>query len=364
MAGRRCVSERVLRYRTDPHVDLDSPRLTATTGRAMSARTGLLFLGAPSVPEMVSLARRAERAGCESVWVAETRFTRDAITPVAAIALGTERLRVGTGIVNVYTRNAVVLAQTFATLDELAPGRIVMGLGAGSPLVLAPQGIAFERPLTRLREYCEVIPRLIAGESVTYRGEEVELRDVRIEDLLACDGGVRPRAAIPLYLAATGPRAVQYAGEAADGVLLNVCLPCAYVRERRERLAIAAQRAGRTRSDIELGMCIVVSPHADAVKGRDASRRFLAVYLSMFPNVARETGLETAFLEELRATFAAGGVDAAALRVGDDVVDLLTAAGTPEDCRRRIDEYRAAGVALPVLAPVEGALELTIESLF
>jgi 5,10-methylenetetrahydromethanopterin reductase len=329
----------------------------------VSGRTGLLFLGAPAVPEMVALAQRAERAGFESAWVAETRLTRDAITPVAAIALGTERLRVGTGIVNVYTRNPVLLALTFATLEELAPGRIVMGLGAGSPLVLAPQGVEFRRPLTRLREYCDVIPRLIAGEAVTYRGEAVRLQDARIEDVLSTEGGAGARTRVPMYLAATGPRAVEYAGEVADGVLLNVCLPTAYVRERRERLAVAAERAGRTPAAIELGMCIVVSPHADAGRGRDAARRFVAVYLSLFPNVARETGLDAAFVDDLRAAFNAGGVDAAAPGVGDDVVELLTAAGTVEDCRRRLEEYRAAGVELPVLAPVEGALEQTIESL-
>jgi 5,10-methylenetetrahydromethanopterin reductase len=329
----------------------------------VSRRTGLLFLGAPSVPEMVSLARRAERAGFESVWVAETRLTRDAITPVAAIALGTERLRVGTGIVNVYTRNPVLLALTFATLDELAPGRIVMGLGAGSPGVLEPQGVAFVRPLTRLREYCEVIPRLLAGESVTYSGDCVALRAARIEDVLARDGGVRPREGVPLYLAATGPRAVEYAGEVADGVLLNVCLPTAYVRERKQRLAIGAGRAGRAPSAIELGMCIVVSPHADARAGRNAARRFIAVYLSLFPNVARETRLEPELVREIREAFVDGGVDAAAPRVGDEVVDTLAAAGTVDDCRDRLDKYRAAGVELPVLAPVEGALELTIETL-
>jgi 5,10-methylenetetrahydromethanopterin reductase len=312
---------------------------------------------------MVSLARRAERAGFESVWVAETRLTRDAITPVAAIALGTERLRVGTGIVNVYTRNPVLLALTFATLDELAPGRIVMGLGAGSPRVLEPQGVAFVRPLTRLREYCEVMPRLIAGESVTYSGDCVALRAARIEDVLARDGGLRPRARVPLYLAATGPRAVEYAGEVADGVLLNVCLPTAYVRERKQRLGIGAGRAGRALSAIELGMCIVVSPHADARAGRNAARRFIAVYLSLFPNVARETGLEPELVRQIREAFLDGGVDAAAPRVGDEVVDLLAAAGTVDDCQARLDEYRDAGVELPVLAPVEGALELTIETL-
>lgn len=329
----------------------------------MSPRTGLLFLGAPAVGEMVSLAQRAEAAGFESVWVAETRLTRDAITPVAAIALGTELLRVGTGIVNVFTRNPVLLALTFATLDELAPGRIVMGLGTGSPLVLAPQGVAFTRPLTRLREYCEVIPRLLAGETVTYRGEHVDVRKARIEDVLARDSVLRRQDRIPLYLAATGPRAVEYAGEVADGLLLNVCLPTSYVEERRERLAVAARRAGRDPSDVEVAMCVVVSPHEDPEAGRDAARRFIAVYLSLFPNVARETGLDPSYVERLRATFNEAGVDAAARSVGDEVVDRLTAAGSVEDCRSRLEQYRAAGVQLPILSPVDGALELTIDSL-
>jgi 5,10-methylenetetrahydromethanopterin reductase len=135
------------------------------------------------------------------------------------------------------------------------------------------------------------------------------------------------------------------------------------VREQRQRLAIGAARAGRTPSEIDVGMCIVVSPHADAQRGRDAARRFVAVYLSLFPNVARETGLEPTFVEELRSAFSAGGVERAAPRVSDEVVDLLTAAGTVEDCRRRLEEYRAAGVQLAVLAPIEGSLELAIESL-
>jgi 5,10-methylenetetrahydromethanopterin reductase len=329
----------------------------------MAAPTGLLFLGAPAVPEMVSLARRAEAAGFESAWVAETRLTRDAITPAAALALATDRMRIGTGIVNVYTRGPVLLALTFATLHELAPGRVVMGLGAGSPRVLAPQGVAFNRPLTRLREYCEVIPRLLAGEAVSYRGRCIELDGARIEDVLARDGGVGGDARIPLYVAATGPRAVEYAGEVANGVLLNVCLPVSYVRERRGRLAVAAERAGRDASAVEVAMCVVVSPHADARRGRDAARRFIAVYLSLFPNVARETGLDPDFIRTLSQAFADGGVDAAAPRVGDEVVDLLTASGSVEDCRRRLDEYREAGVDLPILAPVEGTLELTIDTL-
>src|SRR5262245_34304658 len=117
---------------------------------------------------MVALARRAEERGFESVWVAETRMTRDGLVPLAAIAQATSRVKVATGIVNVYTRGPVVVAISFAALDEIAPGRVLMGLGAGSPLVLAPQGVAWEKPVTRLREYCDVVRPLLRGEEVRY----------------------------------------------------------------------------------------------------------------------------------------------------------------------------------------------------
>src|SRR6185437_9113962 len=158
---------------------------------------------------------------------------------------------------------------------------------------------------------CEVIPRLIAGEEVTYHGAVVNLEGARIEDVLARDGGAGRLTPIPLVLAATGPRAVEYAGEVADGVLLNVCLPPSYATERRDRMMAAARRVGRTKA-AEVSMCIVVSPHADGQAGRDGARRFVAVYLSLFPNVARETGLDEDFVEHLRAVFTDGGVDAAA----------------------------------------------------
>src|SRR5688500_5676939 len=195
---------------------------------------------------MVRLSQRAEARGFESVWVAETRMTRDAFVPLAAIAQATERVRLGSGIVNAYTRNPVVIAISFIGLEELAPGRVVMGLGCGSPLVLAPQGIAFEKPLTRLREYCDVIPRLIRGEEVTYDGEAVRLEGAQVEDLLsqaAAPGG--PRTSIPLCIGATGPRALEYAGEVADAVMLNISLPTDYVRDAVGRIAEGARRAGR-----------------------------------------------------------------------------------------------------------------------
>ena len=307
---------------------------------------------------MVRLARKAETAGFESVWVAETRITRDAVVPMTAIAAATERVRVGAAIMNVYTRNPVVIAITFLGLEEVAPGRIVMGLGTGSPLILAPQGHPFERPLTRLREYCEVVRPLMRGEEVTYEGRTIRLEAARVEDLLSDHSAA---GELPLYLGVTGSRALELAGAVADGVLLNTCLPTAYVE--RARGLIEQGAVGRDTSKMELAMMIVASPQEDSKAGKDRARRFVAVYLSMFPNIAKETGLPPDLLDRLRAAFHDEGVDAAAKLVGDDIVDSLTAAGTPDECRARLDEYRRVGIELPVLIPLDGAVESVIDLL-
>ncbi|MCW3011350.1 MAG: class flavin-dependent oxidoreductase [Solirubrobacterales bacterium] len=325
-------------------------------------RMGVLFVGAPAVPEMVRLAQRAEQQGFESVWVAETRMTRDAFVPAAAIAQATKHVRIGTGIVNVYTRNPVALAISFLSLNELAPGRTIVGLGAGSPRVLAPQGIPFHKPLTRLREYCEVIPRLMRGETVSYDGHAVTLDEARIEDVLSTHGrGLH--AEMPLYLAATGPKAMRYAGSVADGMLMNVCLSTTYVADKLELLEAGARDAGRSLADIEVAMGILSCPNVDEELGRADARRFIALYLGTMPNIAKETGLPQRTLDDVGNALFGEGLEAAVKLVPEEAIDTLAVAGTPEQCRKRLDEYRAAGIDVPVLAPVEGAMEAAIDFL-
>src|SRR5581483_5537027 len=218
---------------------------------ASNTRLGFGFLGGPAVPQMMELARRAEELGYKSAWVAETRFTRDGIAPLAAIAAATRTIQVGTGIVNVYTRGPVVTAISFASLDEISGGRTLMGLGPGSPLVLAPQGVAFDKPLTRLREYVQVVEGLLAGEAVTFKGQTVALEGVKLEL-------VPVRAHIPLYLGVTGTRALELSGEIADGVLMNAFLPTSYTRRAVAAVARGAARGGKTLADVDLAGCLVV----------------------------------------------------------------------------------------------------------
>ena len=319
-------------------------------------RLGFGLLGAPKVLEMVELAKLAEMRGFESVWVAETRLTRDGIAPCAAIAMATTRLKIATGIVNVYTRGAVLTAISFVSLDEVSQGRIIMGLGTGSPLVLQPQGVAFHKPLTRLRETIDVVQALVRGETVTFSGETIQVTGARLE-LTA------PRSHIPLYLGVTGPKALELAGEKGDGVMLNAFLPTQYVERALDRVEAGAKRAGKNLAEVDISGALVVSVDADSKTAKDRSRFFIGLYLSLFPNIAQETRLPDDLIQQARTAFNQGGPEAAAAYIDDEVVDYLTVSGTPAECRRKIEAYRAAGLQMPILLPLDPNLQMVIETL-
>lgn len=315
----------------------------------------MAFLGEPEVTEMVRAAKRAEDLGYESVWVAETRFARDGFVPAAAIAAATEHVKVSTGVVNVFTRSPVLLATSYATLDELSGGRAVFGIGPGSPLVLGPQGHAFEKPLTRLREYVEVSRRLIAGEEVHYEGECVSVLGVELEFSPV-------RSSIPVYMGVTGPRAMGLVGEISDGVLMNGFTSCAYVRRSIRKIEAGCEKAGRSIDEVDLAIGLVTSVDERGDVARDRVRPLIAMYLSRFPNIARETGYGEDYLARVREKVSKGGLTAGAALISDEVVDDLAVAGTPEHVRERIAEYREAGIHCPVLFAVGPDLDATLEA--
>lgn len=319
-------------------------------------RTAIGLPGTPDVPEMMRIARRAEDLGYESVWVAETRFTRDAITTATAVALATERVGIGTAVVNPVTRGAVLTAVSFATLDELSRGRAILGIGPGSPHILEKQGYGFDKPLTRMRECLDITRLLLRGETVNYAGESIAVHDVRLD--------FRPvRPEIPVYFGVTGPRALQLAGETADGVILNGYTSAAYASRAVNRVTAGAERAGRDPGDVEIASFIAVSMDDDPALARDAIRPLVATYLANFPNIAREADIDGGILALIRVAFERGGAVAAAEHVADVVLDRLVCAGAPADCRRLIAERRAAGVTLPIVGLAFGDLDRVLEEL-
>jgi 5,10-methylenetetrahydromethanopterin reductase len=317
-------------------------------------RLGLGWLGEPAAREFSRIAQDAEAAGFTSVWLAETRFTREAIVAATTVSLATSRIQVGTGAVNVFTRGATLTAITFTALDELTGGRAVLGLGPGSPLVLAAQGYEFDRPVLRLREF-------VAGVRAVWRGESYSGRFVQVQGVRMDFAG--PRPVVPVYLAVTGPRALELAGEVADGVILNAFTSTGYTGRAIERLRAGAARAGRGLDGFPiLGFVAVAMDEGDG-RGRDALRPLVANYLTGFPNIARESGVPEADLQRYRQIRQREGLESAAREIPDHVVDALTANGSVEDCRRRIGEYRRAGITEPILFSAADQLALVVERL-
>jgi 5,10-methylenetetrahydromethanopterin reductase len=302
---------------------------------------GLELPGEPSVPEMMAVARQAEELGYESIWLTETRFTRDAVTTTSALATATHSARIATAVVNPFTRNAVLAAVTAATLDEVCAGRFVLGIGPGSPTVLARQGIRFHQPLVRLRETVDIVRGLLRGEAVSFSSETMSVTEARLDFT-----PVRP--AIPIYLGVTGPKALALAGEIADGVILNGFVSLEYTKRAIEIVRSSARASGRDPDEIEITGSVVVSVDANRQGALDVVRPLVALYLDEFPNVARESGIPSNVVDHITAVRRREGSQAAAALVTDTTVTDLTCAGTIAEVQEGLSRRREAGVELPI----------------
>jgi 5,10-methylenetetrahydromethanopterin reductase len=307
-------------------------------------------------------ARAAEEAGFEAVWQAESRLVREATVPMAAFAAVTERISVGSGVVNTWTRNVGLLAATLVTLDDLAPGRVILGLGAWWDPLARKVGISRRRPLQCMRETVEACRRLFTLEEVSFAGEFVSLDGVRI-DVVHGDAGPRH---IPIYIGATGPKMLELAGEIADGVVLNYMVSPAYNDQAMESLSIGARRAGRGLDDVDRPQLIVCSLDSDRSRALDAARLLLTQYLGQQPHIMKASGVDASLIEEINALVdwpaTHEQIEKAAALVPDDVVQLVSAAGTPDECRAKVAEYARHGATCPILYPLAEDVEAMIDA--
>ena len=311
----------------------------------------------------IGYAKEAEARGFDAVWQGEAYLNRDAIVPIAAIAAVTSRIKVGTGVINNWTRNVPVIAATFSTLNDLAPGRILLGIGALWEPFATKVGVHRRRPVQAMREGVAVLKALFSMRPVTYRGEIVRVEDVQL-DTENADRRPKP---IPVYIGATGFKMVELSGEVADGILLNYLVPIAYNHKALEHLEAGAKRAGRRLAEIDRPQLVVCSPDRDAAKGIEVARELVTRYLAQEPHFATASGVPGELVDEIQAACGGWPVTpekfARAKRlVTDDVVHMIAAAGSPEQCRRKVDEYVAAGCTCPVLYPIAPDVRLMLET--
>jgi 5,10-methylenetetrahydromethanopterin reductase len=297
-------------------------------------------------------AQIAEARGFEAVWQAESRLVREATVPMAAYAAVTERIAVGAGVVNNWTRNVGLLAATFSTLDDLAPGRVRLGIGAWWDPLATKVGIHRHHTLEAMRETVEAVRHLLAMERVSYHGEFVQLDEVEIDIV----HGDRSPKHVPIYIGATAMKMMELAGEIGDGVLLNYLVGPAYNAQALEALAAGAARAGRTLEDVDRPQLVVCSLDEDRSVALDRARELVAQYLGQQPHIMKASGVDESLLEEIGAilTWPATPeqIERAMHLVPDEVVQLITASGTAEECKAKVAEYVDAGCTCPILYPL------------
>jgi len=330
---------------------------TATTIEASAGR------------EAVEFAVEAERLGLDVCWVAEA-WGADAPSPLGYLAARTEKMLLGSGVIQVGTRSPVTIAQTAMTLAQLSGGRFLLGLGVSGPQVLEGlHGVPFGRPLARMRETVEIVRSVFTGEKVSFSGSQYQIplpggegRPMRVS---------LPPASVPVYLASLSPRMLELTGEIADGWLGTSFVPegaAAYFTHLDAGLA----RAGRTRADLDVcqGAEVNLVGEADLAATLAGRKKELAFSLggmgsatANFYNDAYSRQGWAQVASRVRERWQVGDRDGAAALVTDEMVLATTLIGTEDMVRARLKTWREAGVDTVRLYPAGDTLAARLDNL-
>jgi 5,10-methylenetetrahydromethanopterin reductase len=330
--------------------------------KKMPERVALYLQDAHDLRDGLDYVRYAENRGFEAVWQAESRLVRDAIVPMAAYAAVTEKLKIGSGVINNWTRNIGLLASTFLTLDDLAPNRIICGIGAWWDPLAKNVGINRSKPLTAMKETITVMKKLLNMERVSFDGEFVHVNGIELD---VVHGRREPRN-VPIFIGATGDQMMELTGELADGVVLNYCVPPEYNIKALELLAAGARKSGRNFDEIDRPQLVVCSVDNDHDKAIDTTRELLTQYLAQQPHIAKASGVSQEIVTQIQSILGWPAtheqIQKAKHLVPEDLVLRITASGTPEEARKKVDEYKKNGCTCPILYPVGGDVNLLIDT--
>jgi len=328
----------------------------------MADRVALYLQDAHEIKDGIEYVKYAESKGFEAVWQAESRLVRDAIVPMAAFAAHTSRIKIGSGVINNWTRNVSLTAATFLTLDDIAPDRIICGIGAWWDPLAKNVGIERTKPLLAMREYISVIRDLLAMKNVTFHGEFVHVTGIELDVV----HGRRVPRHVPIYIGATGFKMMAMAGEIADGVLLNYLVSPKYNDDALQHLEEGAKLAGRSIESIDRPQLVVCSVDLDRKRALDGARKLVTQYLGQQPHIMKASGVSQELLNEINQVLTWPAteeqIEKAMGLVPDDVVQMITASGTPQEVRAKVREYVASGCTCPVLYPLGSDVKLMIDT--
>jgi len=313
------------------------------------------------VSEAVRIGQKAESLGYESMWLHESLYQRDAVTYLSSILGSTTHLRVGSGVINTFTRHPIVAATTFASLAELSKGRAIMGLGLGSFPTIPKIGqrifpVSETRPLRRIKEYLDVVRLLWSGEKVSFKGEFFTVEDIQL--------GLKPESKIPVYIASLSPKTQKFAGANADGAILSPALTTVETTFQMVNSVKDGERSGgRIVDKASYMMSSVDADHDRAVEAMKGFYFFLYQLAEVIrPEVLETYGVKRDSIEKVKEAWKKGDLAEARKNVSGGAVDGLTVSGTPDEVKERLSQYLKVGIDLAIMMPI-GNIDYALDSL-
>ncbi len=290
-------------------------------------------------------AQQADELGYDSFWIPEA-WGYEAFSLLTEIAGHTKRIKLGTGIVNVFSRSPGLMAMHAATLDEISEGRFILGLGtSGARVIEGFHGVPYQKPLTRLRQYILVVQTLLAGQRLSDAGADLwDLRHFKLEMT-----PVRPR--VPIYCACLNDRAIRMVGELADG-WMPTFWPYDQLDKGRALIAEGAARSGRNPDEVITAPFTTVIPMPDPEASYRSARGIISFYIGGMGDYYHALLCRMGFAENadrVKRLYAEKKRLEAAEAVSQEMLEALVIAGDPQSCRTRLGEWRRSGVGLPIL---------------
>lgn len=308
----------------------------------------VLYHGLESGAELREYGRLAEENGFDSLWVTERYFHEETFSLLGFLAAATQRIKLGVGVVNPYTRNPALLAMASATLDRISGGRFLLGLGRSEKAVIQDKmSIPYGNSRAVLTETVTHLRKLFAGERVTVSEGRYKLSNVRLATTPV-------QAQLPIYLSGIGAKGLRLVGEIADGVVLNAYVPPSYVRYAVKEIRDATTAAGRAPQAIDITCMLVIRLTDDPARMYPTLKQRIVRLLEeahVGEILLDKGGFDPSILPALRETVKKDGEKAAVPFITDEMVDAFYIVGSADRCKARIEEYRQAGVDEPLLLP-------------
>jgi 5,10-methylenetetrahydromethanopterin reductase len=304
--------------------------------------------GVTSMSDTLELAKEADALGFHSFWLSEGYHSRSALVRATLIATATKKIKIGLGILSPHTKHPALLAMEAASLDELAPGRVLLGIGR---VLNALRKHALDRRGTAqvVKESIEIIKRILSGQLVQYDGSKFSIARPGSRLDLELSGE------LPIYVGATGPVMLRLAGQYADGIVFNYPCTPSFVKYAMLFLEEGLLRSGRTLDVFDVAAYLLVSVDESQKKAVDAAKRFVAQKLpTRHSEMLRQAGVTAEEIGVVKEKVERLGVVKAAAEVDDSVVRKVAIAGTPAQVVEGIRSFRGTGLKLPIVWEIIG----------